>query len=111
MTKIKDVDPDAHLELDAEMQQALGDLVDEFATKHRYSALSITTLALQCLADGLEALGGPASHAYLRCLAERLTVTNERDAKKLNDRARRAMEKMAEHYDAKRKAFAERTLQ
>jgi len=111
MSSIKDVEPELHQSLDAEMQVALGDLVGAFAHKHRLSGLSVTTLALHVLADCLGQIGGPASVAYLRCLAERSTVLSGKDAKKLNDRGRRAVEVMAEHYDTVRKDFVARKLQ
>ena len=111
MSKIGDMDADTQRLLSDQMEMKLGGVVSSFADEHGLSGLSAATLAFHMLCAGLQKMGGPAAKAYLGCLVSVASASDEREARKINDRARRAMEKMAAHYDAIAGEFAKRTMQ
>ena len=111
MTKVNDVDSDRYQQLSDEMEMRLGELVTSFSDKHGLSGLSSTTLAVQMLTAGLLQLGGPAAQPYIQCAIDMMSCRNQLEANKINQRARRAMLKMADHFDEQKRAFAARKLQ
>lgn len=111
MRRVHDADSARQRDLSNEMELRLGELVSSFAAQHGLSGLSATTLALQMIVAGIYQFGGAASKAYVQSTVDIMSCRDERTAHKINDRARKAMERMAERYDAKVKEFGGRTIQ
>ena len=108
---MKDVDPIQAASLADEMELALGHLFTSFADKHVMSSLSMTTLALQGLIAGLAQLGGPQALTYTACVTDSVAARDAREIQKINRRAKRAMERMAAHYDGLRCDLRKRVMQ
>lgn len=99
MSRIEKVGRETHDRLLHEMTESLMEALGPFAQRNGLAGMSTMTLALQSVALGLQEMGGISAKQYMICLIDGMYCLDAKEGQRLDERGRRAMEKMVQHYD------------